>query len=344
MPPIGNNTDEDIEELGSSTNSNPDAATEGQAAEGGEGEGAAAQSSSANTDDNDASLLSVVKDVVSERPAAAASSAEGGTDGQATGDSATQAGPDNENFSDVPFHKHPRFQEVIRQRNGFREDAGRYKNITDYLDANGLNAEEAANALHTFARAKVDPAGAFAELKPWLQQLLVAAGEVLPDDLRGRVEKGEMSAETALELSRERARVKSHETRQSFDQQRAQRQSQVSLANELATTAQTWEQDRQAKDPNWAAKQPLIMREIAYLQTTEGKPTNKDGVLAQLKKAYDAVNKTFVAPAAQQSGAPPAGRKPAIKPVNGGSVNGSVREKPRTTLDIVRARGKASAG
>lgn len=340
MPPISNSTD-DIEEMESSTIENPDEVANPDTPAGDEGDGAAsAESSTAQTDDTEAGLLSVVRDVVSERPAAAASSAEGAEAGQGAGESASQE-PDNETFLDVPFHKHPRFQQLVTQRNAFREDAGRYKNITDYLEQNNLSSEEAANALATFARAKYDPAGAFAELKPWLQNLLVAAGEVLPEDLKARVANNELSPEVALEMSRERAKNKSHETRQGFEAQRAQRQSQVNLATELATTAQGWEADRRVKDPNFAAKEPLLLREIAYLQQQEGKPKDRAGVLAQLQKAYDAVNKSFKAPAAQQQQQQ---RKPAAKPVTSGQTSGAAQpKKPMSTLDIVRAnRRKAS--
>lgn len=335
--PLTNQTD-DIEEMGSSTiNEDPDAvvaAADGAAA-------ANAGSSTAN-DDNDDGLLGVVRDVVKDRatPDAAASSADGTEGGLDADGKPLPTGPDNETFSDVPFHKHPRFQEVITQRNSFREDAGRYRNVVEYLDANNLNAEEASNALATFARAKVDPAGAFAELKPWLQKLLVAAGEVLPDDLQARVTAGEMTAEVALEVSRERSKVKSFEAKTGFEAQRAARTSQTNLVQQLVTTADDWARDRRVKDPNFAAKEPLLMREIAYLQSTEGKPKDAAGVSAQLKKAYDAVNKSFKAPAA----AAPAARKPAIKPVVNGTVNGTVREKPKTTLDIVRANRRQKTG
>lgn len=333
---ITNNTD-DTEELDSSTGQNElDAAADSANADAGAGD--AASVSSAEADGNDASLLDVVQDVVKERPASSASSADGSEAGNASGDAASQ-GPDNEEYSDVPFHKHPRFQNLIRERNSLREDAGRYQNVQTYLDENGLSAEEAANALHTFARAKVDPVGAFQELKPWLQQLLVDAGEVLPADIKERVEKGELTHDAALELSRSRATTKSHETRRGFDEQRQQRQQQRAQSTEAVNTAAAWEADRRQKDPNFEAKYPALQREIAFLQQTEGKPTGKEGVQAQLKKAYDAVNKTFKAPAAP----PPGGQqrqqqqRPAIKPVNGGSVNGTVRQPPKNTLDIVRA-------
>ena len=326
--PLSNQTD-DVEELVSSTaHEDPDAVIAEESAV------AAAESSTAN-DVTDDGLLGVVRDVVKDRaePVAAASSTDGGKVSLGADGKPLPIEPDNETFLDVPFNKHPRFQALISQRNALREDAGRYQNVTNYLAENNLNAEEAANALATFAKAKVDPAGAFAELRPWLQKLLVAAGEVLPDDLRVRVEKGEMTAEVAQEVSRERAKVKSHESRQGFDAQRQQRTSQTNLVTELVGTADFWEKDRRAKDPNFAAKHPLLLREVAFLQQQEGKPKDKAGVLAQLTKAYDAVNKSFRAPAAAA-----AARRPAIKPVMGGAINGAAaQQKPRTTLDIVRA-------
>jgi hypothetical protein len=334
--PLSNQTD-DVEELVSSTtHEDPDVVTAAEDAV-----VADATSSSAN-DVTDDGLLSVVRDVVKDRaePVAVASSAEGGEVSLGADGKPLPTGLDDETFKDVPFARHPRFQRLLKQRDGFREDAGRYQNVTNYLAENNLSADEAANALATFARAKVDPAGAFAELKPWLQQLLVAAGEVLPDDLRARVESKELSPETAQELSRERAKVKSHESRQGFEAQRQARTSQTNLVTELVGTADGWEKDRRVKDPNFAAKHPALLREVAYLQQQEGKPKDKAGVLAQLQNAYAAVNKSFAPVAA----AAPAVRRPAIKPVTGGTVIGTVQQKPQSTLDIVRANRRQKTG
>lgn len=330
----------DIEDLDDNAAlASSDSATLDAAAGGADSAADADAGSSTATDENDEGLLGVVRDVVSARkePDAAASSADGAEAGSAA-DGTQPTGPDNENYSDVPFHKHPRFQALIADRNALREDAGRYQNVLGYLEQNNLSSDEAANALGTFARAKVDPAGAFAELKPWLQDLLVRAGEVLSDDLQSRVASGELSAEAAQEISRERAKSKSHESRQTFEQQRQERQTQTNLATELVSTADAWAKDRRVKDPNFAAKEPLLMREIAFIQSTEGKPKDAAGVRKQLQDAYEAVNKSFKPPAAVT----PPTRKPATRPVTGGTVTGTVREKPQTTLDIVRANRRSA--
>lgn len=332
MPPI--ETDEDTV-LDPSTNTALDVA-DTTTVDPGAADALAASSDA--TGDTEVDTLSVVRDVVdAARKTDAASPAEGTEAGSETGGTASTKEPDNENFSDVPFHKHPRFQEVIRQRNSFKEDATRYQNVQNFLDTHGLASDEAADGLTIMARAKTDPAGAWAQIKPWVQKLLVAAGEVLPADLSERVGKGELTQDAAFELSRSRAQIASGESRKTFEQQQREAGEQTKLAQSLVDTATAWEKDRTIKDPNFKAKQPLIMREVAFLQATEGKPKTIEGVAKQLKAAYDAVNKGFkaAAPAVQQ-------RRPAIKPVTGGTGTGTVREAPKSTLDIVRANRRAA--
>lgn len=337
MPPISDEILDDDTASASSTEATLDVVAEKP-----EGETAApAKSSVATGEEADEGSLSVVRDVVEEgkKASAAASPAEGEEAGSDAGGTATNKEPDNENFSDVPFHKHPRFQEVIRQRNSFKVDAERYQNVQSFLDNSGMTADEAANGLISMAKAKTDPAAAWAEIKPWVQKLLIAAGEVLPDELAARVQKGELTQEAAFELSRSRAQVASVDSRQSFAQQQAERRAQTQLANDLVSTATSWEKDRQIKDPNFAAKQPLLMREVAFLHAQEGKPSTVAGVTDQLQRAYKAVNAAFKAATPT-----PAQRRPAIKPVTGGTVAGNVREAPKNTLDIVRANRRVAAG
>jgi hypothetical protein len=278
-------------------------------------------------------LLSVVRDVVDkdvEPTAEAASSAEGSETGREAGVPDSKE-PDNENFSDVPFHKHPRFQQLLAQTKTFKADAERYQNVQGFLDQHGLQAAEAADALLVAGLAKTNPAQAWEQIRPWVQNLLRAAGEVLPDDLQSRVTNGEMSPEAAREVSRSRAQVQSYEARTAFDQQRAERSSLEAQARALVDTATAWETDRQTKDPNFAAKLPALQREIAWLHTSEGRPTSPQGVQDQLKRAYDAVNKTFVPPVPPQ-------RRQALRPVVGGQQSaGASKPVMNSTLDIVRA-------
>lgn len=286
-----------------------------------------------NTQETD--LLSVVRDVVKDSRGveAASPTASSEENGQANPDQPKKA--DDENYSDVPFNKHPRFQHLLRKAKTYEQDAGRYQNVVGFLDEHGLSAEEAADGLEIMALSKTNPTAAWEKARPWLEKLVVAAGAVLPPELHQRVEKGELSAEAAQEIAKANAKAASMEAHQSFRQQREERQQQESYVRSLTTAAEDWQADRQAKDPNFAAKFPLIHKEVLFLHATEGKPNTPEGVKAQLKKAYEAVNATFRPPQqpVQQQ------RRPATRPVTGGQVAGNhnpaQKSGDRKTMDIV---------
>lgn len=326
MPPL----DEEIEDVKSSVTSDLDE-NAGSKTEDVKETAADAKSSTATGEKEEKDLLSVVRDVVDKsKPDAPAASPAEGIEEKVDEKAAKE--PDDENYSDVPFHKHPRFQHLLRKTKALAVDAERYQNVQRFLDEAGLSGQEASDGLEIMALAKTNPQEAWTRIKPFVQSLLIAAGEVLPDDLNQRVQRGELTAEAALEVSRHRAQAQSLQTAQSFREQQQQRQQQIAAVTALQTEAQRWEQDRRIKDPNFDAKYVALQKEIAYLHATEGKPTTPDGVRAQLQKAYKAVNDSMPAPAAPAARPQPR----AITPVRGGQVAGNTRPAEMSTLDIVR--------
>jgi hypothetical protein len=290
---------------------------------------ATADSSTAADDKKPDDTLSLLRDVVKDKvdPAAPSASEEAAGSNPADGQTAKEA--DNENYSDVPFHKHPRFQEVLGDLKTAKVDAERYRNVQNYIEDQGLAAEEAAELLLIGGMMKRDPVGAWERVKPTIQKLLIAAGEVLPDDLKQRVEQGEMSREAAVELSRTRAQTESMRQGQTFDRQRAEVRQQNEHQTSLQTAATDWAKDRQLKDPNFDAKQPALMNNLKVLMYDEGKPKTAEGVRDQLKRAYDAVAIPAAAPVVP---------KRAVTPIRGGQVAGSPQTAPQSTLDIIRAQ------
>lgn len=294
---------------------------------------ASAQSSGAEdvSETAEEGTLSIVRDVVSkseEAPEAAASSANE-ENGQETGEVETTTEQDNENFSDVPFNKHPRFQQVLGKLKAAETDAQRYRNVETFIGEQGLSGDEAAELLQIGGLIKTNPVEAWKRVLPTIQQLAIAAGEVLPDDLRQRVQAGEVSREVAMDLSRQRAANQSMTARQDWERQNSQQRQVVELQQQIGSTVTSWESERRARDPNFEAKLPAIEREVAWLQSKEGKPRNVEGVRDQLQRAYTAVSASFAAPT-------PSAPKPATKrPVTGGQVNGNVRPEPTSTLDII---------
>ena len=105
-------------------------------------------------------------------------------------DSELAADDADDSFEDVPFHKHPRFKEVIDQRNKYREGAEQYEQITGFLAQNNLSAEEAAQGFQIMALMKNDPAAALDALSPFVQQLGIQSGITMPGDIQSKVEDG----------------------------------------------------------------------------------------------------------------------------------------------------------
>lgn len=270
--------------------------------------------------------LSVVRDVVDKsRTKTEASSAEGVDAPGKEPVAKTPKEPDNENYSDVPFNKHPRFKEVLGKLKALEPDAQRYRNVQQYIDNLGLDAKEAADTLEIGGLIKTNPVEAWKKLLPIVQKVAIAAGEMLPDDLKQMVAEGKMPREAAIEVSRSRAQVSSVTARTQWEADRAQERQATEARNAIQGAVSSWETERRSRDPNFDAKLPAIQKEVLWLQREEGRPTTVEGVRAQLQKAYEAAMPPQAAAAPRQ----------AKRPVVGGQVNGNVQPEVKSTLDVV---------
>lgn len=293
--------------------------------------------SSPAADETQKDTLSIVRDVVAAQDGGAPEEPGSSPEGEEATAEAAEKTSDDENYTDVPFHKHPRFQKLLQDKKAAEVDAVRYRNVEDFLDRSNLTAEEAADGLEIMGLAKTDPVTAWERLKPFAEKVAVAAGVLLPPDLQQKVQTGELARGVAIELSKARAQVQSSQTREQLQREQAERRAQMEGQQAIIGAATSWEADRQAKDPNFAAKMPLLQRELAYLHATEGRPTTPQGVKEQCERAYAAVNKAYRPPAP----APQPPRKPAVRPVTGGQVAGNPAAEPKSTLDIIRAHRRS---
>jgi hypothetical protein len=292
-------------------------------------EGGSAESSAAKGEDKD--LLSVVRDVVEAKSPESPAGETEDQAGKAGGKETKSDDADEDEFKDVPFNKHPRFKQLIEERKSLKVRAQRSDNIEAFLRETGVADQEAANALEVIAMAKHQPAAAWERLKPWVQDLLVRAGEVLPDDLQQRVSQGEMSREAAIELSKARATNVSVEQQRQFERERQEQQRQEAQRASLHQAVITWETGRSTTDPNFERKLPHIMKEVAWRHRNGDKPDTPEGVKAQLEDVYKAVSKEL-APLV----APPKAR-PAVRPVMGGqAASADLKPQPKNMLDVVQ--------
>jgi hypothetical protein len=263
-----------------------------------------------------------------ESPAAAASQAD-------ERDQKEQVEPDDENFSDAPFHNHPRFKKLIAQRNEYRAGHEQFNKIQGYLVENGLTGEEAAEGFEVMALLKRDPEAAWAKLKPIVQNLLVVTGNVLPDDLKSRIQRGEITRDAAMEMSRLRAGQQTLTQQQEFDRQRQAQAQAIQEQQAVKAEVGNWEMAIRTRDPDFDAKYDVIEGQVLRLQRTEGMPRTPTEAKAQLDRAYEAANRVFA------SSQP---RKPERKPVTGGRVAGTPRAEPTSMEEVVRRALEGTRG
>jgi hypothetical protein len=282
-----------------------------------------------------ASLLGVIRDVVSKRETAATETDEPEPDSPSKSENSDQepegeTEPDDENFSDVPFHKHKRFQQLLRKTKEFEADATAHRNVTQYLAENGLSAQEAAQGIELMALAKAEPKRALEILRPLVQGLLVQTGEILPPDLQAKVAAGALTRDIAIEMSKLRAEQQFANSRAEREAQRSTEVYREAAVREMGQAATEWALGRRQKDPNFATKERAIAREVVFLQRTDGFPRNAQEVRRQLEKAYEAVNAEFKPKT-----------KPAKAPLTGGSASPQSGAKPTdapSTMEIIRSK------
>lgn len=303
-----------------------------------------ADSSPAEDEGDDNGLLSVMRDVLKENePADEQAEVEGspptepeaGQDADAS-PSDTDADPDAESYSDVPFNQHPRFKQLVAERRAYKSDAERYQNVQSFLTQHNLSGDEAADMLTIAGLMKTNPREAWERARPTIEKLMIAAGEILPQDLEQRVNAGDMPADQAFELSALRAQTESQRRAAEWAAQRQQQEYQQQVSSTLQQTASMWEGEKSVSDPVFQKKLPFIQREIVFLQSQEGRPSTPQGVRDQLDRAYKAV-------ATQMRQFSPAPQKRAIQPVNGGQGGSSAAPRPKSIKDIIEAQIDARA-
>lgn len=325
--------DEEFKDVESSATPEQD----GHSSSGDELNSAGAATSSSATGEETSSILDIVRDVVDKQADSKAESPPEGeikSEDNGLDDEQPVKELDDENFSDTKLSKHPRFQQVIRQRNDlrkevetYRHDAQLYRNVNGFLEQNGISADEAGETLVVAALMKTNPQEAWNRIRPRIQQLLIDAGEVLPEAVQARVNAGELSPDTALELTRAQATAQALQAQNALREQQYNQQRHMEHAARIDDAATSWVQDRLQKDPNFAAKQDTLIKEVLWLQQTEGKPQTPDKVKDQLQRAYKAINTAF----APQSSAP----RPAVRPVVNGQPSGETRPSALSTADVI---------
>jgi hypothetical protein len=258
------------------------------------------------------SMLEAVKGALAPEPAKAEAEATGESP-DPKGD-AREGEPASEKEEEPPFHKHPRWQEMVRGRKSaearvkeLEPEVETFRSFKANVAAAGLSAEEVDNGFDIMRFMKTDPAKAYALIKPYWESLEGFMGNKLSPELQAKVDAGHIDQETAQELVRLNAEKLHREERdkrtQETQQQQRERSEQQKLNDHVeacATAISTWETQWKASDPDYAKKQKLVNQVYTGMlaeRDRQGNPLHvirtPDDAVELVKSAREEVEKTL---------------------------------------------------
>lgn len=307
-----------------------------------EDQGANADSPAANEVQGEQTLLDAVKAGLEGQEAAPPSAVGDKQDAQASAEQPeASADPSEDELKQMKPRTAERIRALVDQRREaqqqvetFRGDAEKFRNLQSFVQAEGLQENDVADAMEFLSLVKKNPAEALKRLNPIVQQLRGTVGEDLPADLSEQVRLGYVTESAAQELSRLRAN-------QTFAQQREQERQQASEAQHHARERQafvdasrnavdTWEARQRASDPDWQAKADRVRDRLdleVMRAIRDGKPPKTAGELVQYaEKALEAVNDDYRRFAPQ---------RPGVR-VPSGQSSGRAIAEPKTALEAAR--------
>lgn len=289
--------------------------------------------STAETDANKkrSTLLDVVKNVANKGKTDVASSAtedkeDTSEDSQAGQKAVKDDASSGQKAEDkLPFHNHPRWKQLVQERDNFKSRSDEYGKIETYMSVNRLTPQEVAQGYQVMALIKNNPAEAYRVLQGHLQRLAPIVGETLPEDIEKKVEMGDVDVESAKELARARA----HANFLAAQQQQALAEQQAQDFNAKQASAREavmgWEETMKRRDPDYSAKQKFVMDRVRnVLQTVQ--PQSAEEALAIVEKAYQEVTQDMSAFIPK--------RPSTVLTSSASSV--SAKPQPKTLLDVVR--------
>lgn len=241
---------------------------------------------------------------------------------------------------DLPFHKHPRWQEKLRkeqeltqERDSFKGKAERFDRIDEFMREHELTPQEVTQGFEIMALMKHDPGKALEMLAPQLEKLELATGRKLPEDLRKRVEDGAIDPEAAQEVARTRMELAAERHRLARAEQSVQagREAEVAARQQEAvkamrTAVEGWESEVKGRDPDYPHMQSFITDRTRVLMQA-APPKTPDDAVALVKRAYDEVK------ASMRKVLP----RPAVRTVTSDKTSTTATAAPKTTEQLIRA-------
>lgn len=315
---------------------------------GNEADAKPAKSSDAGKKDERQSLLDVVTTAAEKARAGATSGAEGKTETgkPAAKDAATPEGTgdkaEGEQGKDKlpPFHEHPRWKELVAERDTLKGDAQQYHKITSFMEKHELAPDELAEGMVIMGMLKLEPEKGLARMKEHVARIEELLGMSLPPDLAEKVHDGAVTEEVAKETAqlRRRSEAATHEaTRLTESRNQDQARARVvALNTEIKGAVDTWEASARKTDADFSKKAEWIFSEVRALQQVQGRPRTAEEAVKLTQTAYENVTKRLTATLPK----PPATRR---TPPTNSAVSSTPAAAPKSLLDVVTRAANQSA-
>jgi hypothetical protein len=244
-----------------------------------------------------------------------------------------EAEDDSEDYSNVPFNKHPRFQKLIAEKNELKElssqyktDSEQYKKITDFIQANNLSAKDAVEGFKIMSALRNNPEEGYKILQYHMDNVGDLTGRNIPKDIQAKVDDGYLDEDAAKELSQARASLHRERAMREQTQKRFTNASQSANEAQMSDAVKAWGEQTLASDPDFSLKQDEFNDRISAIVAERGTPKSPDEVVQIANDAYATINERFKS------------RQPSKQPMKSstkGKLGGVPVAEPGNMRDIV---------
>ncbi len=181
----------------------------------------------------------------------------------------------------LPFNNHPRWKEVIQERNQARAEIEDLKPraefgeaLSSYCRDNDISQEDLQTALELAALSKRDVKAFRSRLQEYADGIDYSTGERLPADIQKKVDEGHLDLESAKELAQLRESKKHGSAQVRKTQEQLQREHTSSVSNAL----NSWEMSMKKTDPDWDTRRQLLTDRLSSLWRTNPPQSVADAI------------------------------------------------------------------
>lgn len=209
-----------------------------------------------------------------------------------------------EDQPNVPFSKHPAWLDQLSKRRAaetkaatFEKQVGELKEpahnwgvLSGQMEKHGITTPQLSAGIKVMAAWNNDKPTALKMLEAQIAYLRQELGEDLSEDLRAKVEAGELTEEVARDYSRTAAKAKSLETQNQERQSTQAKQQQSERVKQFQDqVVQGWNARAKAlsaRDPSFGAKSPLMQTHMQAQLAEKGHPKSLEAANKMVDDAY----------------------------------------------------------